>query len=136
MVTQVAPPGVEYTHHTQLSADEARVMGQVLHRCRRGAEEQVVNEPLAAPGYFPEFAGQSERDQEVTDGQEHVLLLLQPLLCLAVLALGTMAIPARMILVFRLSALLAGIDVPSQSRSPTSLYRSHHLMVAGQHPLS
>jgi hypothetical protein len=89
---------VQYPHHANLPADKTRVTGQVLGGCRRDAKEQIINDLLMASSHVPESAGQGDCDQEVTHGQEYVLLLLQPLLRLAVLTLGTMVIPARVVM--------------------------------------
>jgi hypothetical protein len=50
--------------------------------------QEAADELLGGKGAGSEIAGQGDRDQEVPHGQEHVLLLLQPLLGLVVLALG------------------------------------------------
>ena len=64
----------------------------------------MVDEVLMAPGYAPQFAGQGEGEQKVGDRQQHVLLLLEPLLSFVVLTLGAMAVTARVVQVFGLVA--------------------------------
>ena len=90
---------MQHAHHAHLPTHKTRVTSQVLHRRRRGAEEQVIDLFLVAPSHAPEFAGQGDRQQKVGHRQKQVLLLLQPLLSLVVLALGTVAVATRMMLV-------------------------------------
>jgi hypothetical protein len=59
----------------------------------------VVEELLMTSSHSPEFAGQGKGEHEVRDVQEQILLLFQPLLCLTILALGTVAVAAGMVLV-------------------------------------
>jgi hypothetical protein len=76
----------------------SRTNGPSLHRpttiahpnkpLRQHVLQEAADELLGGKGAGSEIAGQGDRDQEVPHGQEHVLLLLQPLLGLVVLALG------------------------------------------------
>ena len=80
-----------------------------------------------------QFFGQGEGEEKVAGGQEQVMLFLQPQLSLIVLALGTVAVAARVILILGFTAILAGIEVAAKRKSATSLDGAHHLAVTGQH---
>ena len=92
-----------------------RVTGQMLHGCCRDAEEQMVHQLLMAAGQLPESTGQGERDQEVRHRQQQVSLFFQPFLRLTVLAFGTMAVPARIVGVRLMPALITFLLVPTES---------------------
>ena len=49
------------------------------------------------------------------------------------LALGSMAVAARVVLVLGFTTILAGVHVTAKLKSAASLNRAHHLSVTGQH---
>jgi hypothetical protein len=127
------PKDVQNSDQAQLSTDETRVTGQVLSGLCRGAEEQVVAEPLVAAGECSQFGRQGEGEQEVGDGQEQVALRLQPFLRVTVLTLGAVAVAAGMVQVARLAAVGALVDLSAQGGCATLLDGPHCFVVAGQH---
>ena len=133
MVDQRARPGVEHADHAQSTAYEARVLRQLLRSGGRGAEEQTIDQLLVAARDLAQFFRQGEGEQKVGDRQEQRLLLLQPLLPGRVLALGTVAILARMVAVALLAALGTLVDLSAQGFGATSLDVSHRVQVAGRH---
>ena len=136
MVCEVTSPSMKNAYHTDLTADKARVTGQVLSSSCRGTEEQVVERGLVTPGDLPERGGQGEGEHEKGDREKQRLLLLQPLLGFPVLTFGTMAVPAGMVAVPDLITLLAMVDMPAKGFSTAALDVSHGLQVAGEHPVS
>jgi hypothetical protein len=60
MIEELADPGMEHADHAQPTADEARVLGQLLQSCGGSAEEQVVDQLLMAASHRPQLLWQSE----------------------------------------------------------------------------
>ena len=132
MVEQVACPGVQHAHHPDLAAHKAWISGQLLGCLGRSAEEQVVDQLLVLAGEQAQFSGKGEGQQEVGDGQEQSLLHFQPGLGLLVLALGAMAVAARVVAVADFPAGRTGKDLSTQRFCAAALDGAHSLAVAGQ----
>ena len=133
MVDQGARPGVEHADHAQGAAHEARVLSQLLRSRGRGAKEQAIDQLLVAARDLAQFLRQGEGEQKVGDRQEQRLLLLQPFLPGRVLALGTVAILARMVAVALLAALGTLVDLSAERFGAALLDVRHRVQVAGRH---
>jgi hypothetical protein len=70
----------------------------------------AVAEALVLRYEAPQFGGQGEGDEEVGDGQEALLLVMEPLLAFVVLAGGTVAVAAALGGAVMRSAGGAGVD--------------------------
>ena len=143
MVGQVASPGVQYPHHSNLAAHPTRLVCQLLRRRSRCFEEQITLAPAPSAGVeqalvrasdFIKGGRQGEGEQEVGDGQEQILLSFQPALAILMLAFGTMAIAAGMVTVLQLLTVRAAIDLPTQGLGAALFNCPHHFEVGGRHP--
>jgi len=132
VVDQVACPGMQYTHQPDLPTHKARILGQLLGGLSRSAEKQVVDQLLVLAGEQAQFRGERESQQEVRDGQEQSLLHVQPVLGLLVLALGAVAIAARVITVAGFATGEARVNLSSQRFGAAALDSAHGLAMAGQ----
>ena len=116
MVAPFARPGLQDADHAELAAHEARVLGQLLERGRRGAEEQVVDQRLVLERHRAQRTRQGERDQEVRHRQQELLLAGQPVLGRIVLAGRTVAITTGVVGVAGGVAGGTAVDLPAQGR--------------------
>ena len=60
MVDQVACPGMQNPHQSDLSTHKARISGQLLDSLSRSAEEQVVDQFLVLAGEQAQFRRNGE----------------------------------------------------------------------------
>ena len=132
MVGQVTSPGVQDADQTELSPDKAGVLGQMLCRSCRGTKEQVIDKRLVTAGDWAQGSGDGEGEHEVRDGQQKILLFLQPFLGFVVLAFWTVAVAAGVVAVLGLVALRAGVDLPTQSWCAALLDGAHGPSMAGE----
>jgi hypothetical protein len=114
MVGQVASPGVQDTDQTELSADKAGVLGQMLCCSYRGLKEQVIDKRLVTAGEWAQGGRDGEGEHEVRDRQQEILLFLQPFLGFVVLAFWAVTVGAGVVAVLGLVALRAGVDLSIQ----------------------
>ena len=133
VIGQVASPGVQDPHHSDLAADEAGVLSQFLSGCGGGFEKQVVDQALVAAGDFVEPGGQGEGEQEVGHGKEQTFLLVQPVLPILVLAFRTVAVAAGVVAVLHPLAVRTAIHLSSQSFRPALLNGPHRLEMGERH---
>jgi len=136
MVGQVASPGVQDTDQAKLSADKTRILSQGLCCSCGSTEEQVIDKRLVTAGDRAQGGGKGEGEHEIRDGQQKILLLLQPFLSFVVLTLGAMTVAARVVAVLGLVALRAGVDLSTQGRCATALDGVHGPSVAGEQVIS
>jgi len=127
VISQVAPPGMQDAQHADLASHEAWISSQFLGGCCGSLEEHIVDQALMAASDFIETRRNRESQEEVGHRQQHVLLLLQPLLAILVLAFGAAAVATGVIAVAHLLALRTDVDLPSQSRCPTAFNGPHRL---------
>jgi len=133
VIGQIAAPGMQDSHHSDLATDEAGVLGQFLSGCGGGFEKQVVDQALVAASDLVEPGGQGEGEQEVGHGKEQTLLLVQPVLPILVLAFRTVAVPAGVVAVLHPLAVGTAIDLSSQGFRPALLDGPHRLEMGGGH---
>ena len=94
MVDEGARPGVQQTHHTEATADESWIEGQLSQRLGRSAKQNVVDRLLIAARDGSQLSGQREGHEEVSNGQQQVPLFCEPFVGLLVLALRTVTVLA------------------------------------------
>src|SRR4051812_31164315 len=80
MVAQVARPSLKHTQHAQLPANKARIGSQLLKCASGGAEKQRIELALVAIGDLAQLGGEREGDQKIGQGQQKLVLLLEPAL--------------------------------------------------------
>jgi hypothetical protein len=131
MVGQVTSPGVQDTDQAELSADKTRVLGQMLCCNCRSTKEQVIDKRLVTAGEWAQGGRQGEGEHEVRDGQQKILLFLQPFLGFVVLTFRAVTVAAGVVAVLGLVALGAGEDLSPQSWCAALLYSAHGPSVAG-----
>src|SRR5712691_12959306 len=115
MIEELAGPGVEYSDHAEVGADEPRVLSQLLQSSGGSAKEQIVDQLLMAAGERAQLCGQGKGDKEVMSGQQQLLLLFEPIIGLLILALGTMPVLAGVITVALRLALTAEIELAAET---------------------
>ena len=135
MVAQVALPGMQSPHHTDVATDEPGIFGQFLQCRGRGREQQVVERLLVRAGNGPEFTGQGECHQKVVGRQKTLFLFFDPALGFVLAAFGTAAVAARMVCVNHLFAVgvFAAIQMPAHLLCTACDNVLDGPMVAGQH---
>ena len=119
MVVQVLTPGVEHGQEADLRA-KAFGIGSHLKQCFRGGTEQ---DPIDHAGVL-----QGDRADRLRERKNHVKILggkqfgrscVQPPCGGGTLALGAMAVAARVVRNALMPAAITGLDVPAQGRGPT-----------------
>jgi hypothetical protein len=132
VIGQVTRPGMQDAEHTDLPADKAGVTSQELSGGRRGLEEQVIEKGLMAARQWAQRSGQGEGEHEIGDGQEQILLCLQPFLGSLVLALGAVAVAAGEVAVADFAAIWASVHLSTPGFCAAALNSEHCLTVAGE----
>jgi hypothetical protein len=132
MIGQVTSPGVQDADQTELSADKTGVSCQILCCSCRSTKEQVIDKRLVTAGDWAQGGGDGEGEHEVRDGQQKILLFLQPFLGFVVLTFWTVAVAAGVVAVLGLVALGAGEDLSTQGWGAALLDGAHSPSVAGE----
>jgi hypothetical protein len=135
VVRQVTSPGMQNADQTELSTHKTRVVCQKPGCLCRSTEEQVIDQRLVTTSDWAQGCRQGESEHEVRDGQQKLLLFLQPFLGLIVLALGAVTVAARVVAVLGLVALRAGIGLSTQSGGSALLNGAHGPSMAGKQVL-
>jgi len=115
MKNESSAPGVEDPQQGQLSAQAFGIQSQILRGLGAGGKEQIVAQlgMRADPG--AQEIGQSEREQEIGDGQEQALLARQPIVGVGLAAERAMAVVAGMVAITELLAIRAAKELAAQS---------------------
>lgn len=133
MVRQVASPGMQHTPHPDLAAQPTRRLCQWL-RCRRtGFEQQIIKQSLLRASDLVEASWQGAGQQEVRNRQQPSRLLLQPVLRILGLALGTVTVAAGRVAGLHLLTIGATIDLPAQGFGATLFNCPHAFEVVSGH---
>jgi hypothetical protein len=107
-------PRVEDGGDADASAEVLRVSRDRHHRLRRCAEQQIVDDRLVLPGDVRNLGRQCEDDMEVADRQQVGLAGGEPVLRRRALALGAMAVAARVVSDPAVAAILAALDMAAE----------------------
>jgi hypothetical protein len=102
---------VEYAHQPELAAQPAWILCQLLRGCRRSFEEQIVKQTLVRASDIMKARWQGEGEQEVRNGQQQILLLLQPGLCILILAFGAVTVAAGIVTVLQFLTIRTAIEL-------------------------
>ncbi len=116
VVLEVLPPGVEDGQEADLSPEVSGIGGDVQQGLRGGPEQQVVDNPRVLQGERAESRRQGENDVEILHRKQLGGAGLDPPRRLGGLALGAVAVAARVIRDLPVSAPVARLDMPAQGR--------------------
>ena len=106
-------------------AEVLRIGGDGEQRLGRRSEQQIVDDRLVLVGDGASLGRQREDDVEIADRQQIGLARGEPILRRRALALGAMAVAARVVRDPAVAAVLAALDMAAESgraavaRSPT-----------------
>ena len=116
MMVQVLAPGVQHHQHADRRAQPLRVGGHLAQRRRGRLQQQVVQRRPGWPAPARQFRRQREDDMVVLDRQQVLGLALEPAGAGQGLALGTVAVAARVVGDAFVAAVEAALDVAAQRR--------------------
>jgi hypothetical protein len=116
VVLEGLPPGVQDGQEADPGAEVRRVGGDLEQGVRGGAEQQAVDHPRVLQGDRPEGRREGKDDMEVGDGEQLGRPRLDPPRRLGGLALGAVAVAARVVSGLPMAAPVAGLDVSAQRR--------------------
>ena len=116
VVLEGLPPGVQHGQEADLGPEVLRVGGDLPQGLRGGPEQQVVDDPRVLQGDRAEGRREGEDDVEVLDREQLGRPGLDPPRRLGGLALGAVAVAARVVGDLPVAAPVAVLDVPAQGR--------------------
>ena len=114
MIDQGLTPGMQHQRQSQLNTKI--VSTEFQQRLRGSPEEQVVHHSPVLPDDWIEPVWQGEDNVKIGNGQEQLLLSLQPFHRLVPLAIGTMPVAAGSGHEVLPSAMFAAVTVAAQLR--------------------
>jgi hypothetical protein len=126
---------MEHPYHPDPAADEPWIQRQFLQGLRGAPKEDVVEGFLVATGQGSEFHRERQGHQEVRDRQQQTLLVVEPLLGLVLLALGTVPVLTGVVAVMVLLAGLTVIDLAAERLRAALRNVLHGPPMTGQHPV-
>jgi len=135
VVAKVAGPGLQDSEDSEGASDVFGIGSEFLQGLLGSLVEQVVEGFLIAADLATQARRQGEGGHEVGDGQKEFSLLTDPAVDQVVLALGTVAVFAGVILVVFLVALRAEVEVAAEGLGATSADVLYSPPVAGQEPV-
>jgi hypothetical protein len=127
MVGHRRTPAVEHGGEADAGAEMLRIGGNGDQRLGRRAEQQVVDHGLVLIGDRGDLGRQSEDQVEVADRQQIGLAGGKPIPCRHALALGAMAVAARVVRNPAVAAILTTLDMTAEGGRAALLDRRHHL---------
>ena len=133
MVGHRRAPAVEHGGGADAGAEVPGIGGDGEQRLGRGAEQQVVDHRLVLVGDRGDLGRQGEDQVEVADRQQIGLAGGKPVLRRRALALGTMAVAARVVGDPAVAAVLAALDMAAEGGRAAALDGRHHLELAEAH---
>src|SRR5262245_49057853 len=116
---------MEPPDHRDTASDAPWIQGPCLSCLRRGAKQDVVESLLVTTCNGSEFSRECEGHHEVSDWPQQTLLVFQPCLGLAILALGTMPVLTGMVAVMVVSAFVTVIELAAKRLSAARLNVVH-----------
>src|SRR5712692_1893247 len=126
-------PGVEHGGEADAGAEMLWISADREQRLGRGAEQQVVDHRLVLIGDRGDLGRQCEDHVEVVDRQQVGLARGEPILRRRTLALGTMAVAARVVGDPAVAAILTALDMTAEGSRAAALDGRHHLELAEAH---
>jgi hypothetical protein len=118
VVLEVLAPGMEHGEEADLSPAVRGVGGDLLQGLGGGAEQEAVDHPLILQGDRAEHRRQSKHDMKIFNRQQLRFAGLHPHRRGGGLALGTVAVPARVVRDLLIPAPVTSLDVPAQGGGP------------------
>ena len=123
-------PGVEHGGEADAGAEMLWIGADDEQRLGRRAEQQIVDHRLVLIGERGDLGRQGEDHVEVVDRQQIGLAGGEPILRRPALALGAMAVAARVVSDPAVAAILATLDMAAEGRRAAALDSRHHLELA------
>ena len=125
MEVKIPRPGVQDRRHAEhdRAAEPSRIAPEDRERASGALQQQVEDERAVAPRELAQLGRQSEHHMEVVDGQDAVEARLQPARPAHGLALGAVAIAARVVRRALVPARRAHVDVAAERSRATE----HHI---------
>jgi hypothetical protein len=124
---------VEHGGGADARAEVRGISGDREQRLGRGAEQQVVDDCLVLESDQGDLGRQGEDDVEIADRQQIGLAGREPILRRRALALGAMAVAARVVGDAAVAAILAALDMPAERGRAAVLDGRHQLKLAEAH---
>ncbi len=131
MVGQIACPGMQHSHHADLSTHKTWIISQLLGSLSRSLKENVVKELLILPGQDSQLCRKGEGQEEIGYREQQFLLQLKPFLCPFLLAFGAVTIAAGMITVLNFATGRATVHLSTQGNRSAALDVPHGFSVRG-----
>ncbi len=126
-------PAVQHGGEADAGAEALGIAGDGGKGLGRRLEQDVVDRSLVVVGDVGDRGREREHHVVVGDRQQLGLAFGQPFLGGEALALGTMAVAARVVGDERMLALLAARDMPAESRRAAALDGRHDRQLAEAH---
>ena len=126
-------PAVEHGGKADAGAEVPRIGGDGEQRLGRAAEQQVVDHRLVLVRDRGDLGRQGEDQVEVADRQQIGRARGKPVPCRRALALGAMAVAARVVGDPAVAAIFAALDVPAEGGRAALLDGRHHLELVEAH---
>jgi hypothetical protein len=104
---------MQHTNHSGFATQEAFIAGQKLHTFAGHPEQAVIEDFLIASGQASELFRNGKGKQKIFNGQQHILLPVNPVLGFIVLTLRAVTVSAGIIQIMHFITLLAVVFVPS-----------------------
>src|SRR5690606_1046643 len=120
-------PGVQHGGDADPSAKVLGIGSDGQHRRRSRPEQEIIDHRLVVERDVGDLGGQREHDMEIADREKIGLPRLEPGARGGSLTLGAVTVTAAVIGDTPMSAVLAGLDVTAERRSPALLDRRHDL---------
>jgi len=134
MVVQVLPPGVQHHQHPDSGAQAFGVSGDFTQRGGSAAHQQIVNDGRVGQSHRAQLGRQREYHMMVLHRQQVLRLLLEPAGAGQGLALGAVAVAARIIGDTLLAAVQTVLDMPAQCGGATACQVAQGLTLHGRQP--
>src|SRR6516225_6148397 len=137
MMVQVLTPGVQHHEHADRRTQTLGISGHLTQRGRSATHQEVIKHSGVAESEATEFRRQGEHHVMIFDRQEMRRLSVEPLRTGQSLALGTMAVAARIVSDTLVAAIETLLDVATergrtaygQSAQRLALRRREHAAV-------
>jgi hypothetical protein len=127
---------MEPPDQSDTASEAPGIQGQCLSCLRRGAKQEVVASLLVTTCHCAEFSRECEGHHEVRAWPQHTLLVFQPCLGVAMLALGTMPVLTGVVAVMVVSAFVTGLALAAKRLSAALLNGVQGAKRRGEQPVA